>query len=146
MQFNRTGYDHVFIIISILSKGGNFKYLKDNYYLAAESMNEYAKEPGKHFLLDVECFYKFFNFYTQNQILRKEIGRVFKNSSTVIKFVNLINYSKKINNQQQLDEYLNYFFLEKEKKYKLARLICFFKLDKFLPIARKIKRMKEKKI
>lgn len=146
MEFNRTGYDHVFIVISILSKGGNFKYLKDNYYLAAESMNEYAKEPGKHFLLDVECFYKFFNFYTQNQILRKEIGRVFKNSSTVIKFVNLINYSKKINNQQQLDEYLNYFFLEKEKKYKLARLICFFKLDKFLPIARKIKRMKEKKI
>lgn len=146
IEFNRTGYDHVFITMSILNRGGNFKYLKDNYYLAAESMNEHAKEPGRHFLLDIECFHKFFNYYTKDEMLRKEIGRIFKNSSSVIKFVNLISYSKKVNKQQQLEECLSYFFLSQEKRYRLARLICLFKLDKILPIARKIKRMKEKKV
>lgn len=108
-------YDHLFVFLSILKKGAKVCYLKENYYIVGREENEWNTQRGKHLFLDLETLYRFFNFLfveEEQNILRKEIGKLLKRQHKLLRtYLYLFEYSKKIKKVKKAETYLKYFGL-----------------------------------
>ena len=141
--FKETAYDHIFIILLMLNKKSKLEYLCDKYYMAASSSNEHSEVLGKHFLLDLESYYKFINYFNNefknNLLIKQEINDLLIRGSRIMKFIEILNYCKTINRSEDLKLYLNFFSLHESFKYKMAKIFYNLKFSGALYTIRKIK-------
>lgn len=144
-MFKETAYDHIFIILLMLNKKSSIEYLHEKYYLASSSSNEHTKIKGKHNLLDLSSYYKFINYFSSKfgNDFSKESGidDLFLRGSSIMKFIEILNFCEITNENKNLQLYLKFFSLDKSFKYKIAKI--FYNL-KFSGILYAIKEIKNK--
>lgn len=142
INLKNSAYDHMYKLLKILKNGCTIMYLADEYYSVGITENDWNKERGKHFLLDITSLYRFLNnlYPEYNLKLSCKIGKLLNRCSGNIGMIYSINYAKRKKSEKELIESMSYFeiYSIKNKVFKLFFSNNF--VIKILDILIKIKR------
>jgi abequosyltransferase len=142
-ELKNSAYDHMYILLKLVSKSANIKYLKESYYEVGINENCWNNIRGKHFLLDIKSLHKFIeNIYQDNKdeiIIRKSIGKLFQRNCSKISMIDNIFYAKENKEFEIFENAINYFYMN-NLKYRFYKNILVNKMTIYiLNLARKIK-------
>lgn len=140
-----SAYDHMYKLLKAIKNGCKIMYLSDEYYSVGVTENDWNKEIGKHFLLDISSLYKFINnlYSKDNHEIRQKIGQLLNRGSGRIGMVYNIAYAKKINRKNELLIMMKYFKMYTLKNYLLS---VFFSNSFGIKIINKLKKLKKENL
>lgn len=119
MKLRNSSYDHLFIFLKMAKNGISICYLKNCYYILGKEENEWNKKRGKHFLLDIETLYKFLTYLfskKEQELLKIRVKKLLQiQHQTLRDYLYLFEYSNKVNKEEEVRLYLNYFELYSRK-------------------------------
>lgn len=140
-QLKNSAYDHMYKLLKILKSGYKLMYLSNEYYSVGITENDWNKERGQHFLLDITSVYKFIdNLYSTNNLeIRIKIGQLLNRSCGKIGMIDNIEYAKRKNKDKEIIEMMKYFnmYSIKNKIFKL-----FFSNNFTIKIIKKLRKLK----
>ncbi|MGL4508683.1 glycosyltransferase family 2 protein [Cetobacterium sp.] len=143
-SLKNSAYDHMYKLLKAIKNGCKIMYLSDEYYSVGITENDWNKEKGKHFWLDINSLYKFINnLYPESCCeIRQKIGQLLNRGSGKIGMTYNMAYAKKINKKNELLLMMKYFKMHSLKNY---LLLIFFSNNLGVEILDKLKKLKKEK-
>ena len=140
-ELKNSAYDHMYKLLKILKNGCKLMYLSDEYYSVGITENDWNKEQGQHFLLDITSLYKFIdNLYSKDNLeIRKKIGGLLDRSCAKVGMIFNIEYARRKSREEELIKAMKYFkmYSIKNRLFKL-----FFSNSFTIKIIKKLREMK----